>query len=88
VLLLGEKEAWTPLSWLALEGVADFLRGRSWTKIGSTYSVDAQDDTLDAFLKQHLKQATAGWVAVLLERAGVVELDRNRPAKVRLRPGY
>jgi hypothetical protein len=88
VLLFGEKEAWTPLSWQALEGVADFLRGRGWTKIGSSYSVEAEEGTLDAYLKQHLKRATGGWVAVLLERAGVVELDRDRPAKVRLKSGY
>lgn len=30
VLLLGEKEAWTPLPWSALEQVPDFLRGRGW----------------------------------------------------------
>ena len=40
VLLLGEKEAWTPLPWRALEQVADFLHGRGWVLIGSVYSLD------------------------------------------------
>jgi hypothetical protein len=35
VLLLGEKEAWTPLPWRALEEIPHFLRGRDWVLIGS-----------------------------------------------------
>ena len=46
VLLLGEKEAWTPLPWRALEQVPDFLRGRGWVLIGSVYSMDSQPDGL------------------------------------------
>jgi hypothetical protein len=42
--------------------------------------------TLDAHLKQCLARATAGWVAVMLETAGVVHLDRTPPAKVNLSP--
>ncbi len=38
VLLLGKKEAWTPLPWRALEEVPDFQRGRGWVLIGSVYS--------------------------------------------------
>jgi hypothetical protein len=84
VLLLGDKEAWTPLPWKALEEVPDFLRGRGWLRIGSVYSMDSVAGTLDAHLKQYLARATAGWVAVVLERAGVVDVDRSPPAKVRL----
>jgi len=36
VLLLGEKEAWTPLPWRALEEVPDFLRGRGWVLNGQS----------------------------------------------------
>lgn len=39
VLLLGDKEAWTPLPWAAVEEIPDLLRGRSWVPIGSTYSM-------------------------------------------------
>lgn len=79
VLLLGTKEAWTPLPWRAMEGVPDFLRGRDWVAIGSVYSTDSQPGSLDEYMKSFLKLATAGWVAVVLERAGVLAIDRSRP---------
>jgi hypothetical protein len=88
VLLLGEKKAWTPLPWRALEQVPDFLRGRGWVLIGSVYSVDSQQGSLDEHLKRFLKRATAGWVAVMLEKAEVLTIDRSRPAHVKLRPGW
>jgi hypothetical protein len=43
--------------------------------------MDSIAGTLDAHLKQCLACATAGWVAVMLETAGVVHLDRTPPAK-------
>ena len=61
VLLLGEKEAWTPLPWRALEEVPDLLRGRGWVRIRSVYSMESVAGTLDAHLKQYLARATAGW---------------------------
>jgi hypothetical protein len=87
VLLLGEKEAHTRLSWEALEGVADLLAGRGWVPIGSSYTTTAAEGTLDAYLKRHINRATAGWVAALLEKAGVVEVDRRAPARVRSTSG-
>jgi len=85
VLLLGEKEAWTPLPWQALEQVPDLLRGRGWVLIGSVYSTGSVPGSLDEHLKKFLKRATAGWVAVVLEKAGVVTVDRARPARILLR---
>jgi hypothetical protein len=88
VLLLGGKEAWTPLPWRALEGLPDYLRGRGWILIGSVYSTDSQAGSLDEYLKRYLKRATAGWVAVVLEKAALLEIDRSRPARVKLRAGW
>jgi hypothetical protein len=88
VLLLGEKEAWTPIPWQALEEVPDLVRGRSWVPIGGTYSTHAVEGTLDGHLKGYIARATGGWVAVVLELAGVVEIDRSRPARVRLASGW
>jgi hypothetical protein len=88
VLLLGTKQARTPLPWRAIEGIPDLLRGRGWVPIGGVYSTGSQPGSLDEFLKAFLKRATAGWVAVVLEQAGVVTISRSRPACVQLRPGW
>jgi hypothetical protein len=88
VLLLGQREAWTPLHWRALEEIPDLLRGRGWVLIGGVYSVDATAGSLDEHLKRFLKRATAGWVAVVLEEAGVIAIDRSRPSRVKLCAGW
>lgn len=87
VLLLGERQTATPLSWTCLEGVVRFLAGRGWVEIGSRYDVSSSPDTLDGYLKGCINRATAGWVAAVLEQAAVVEIDRSRPAAVRLLAG-
>jgi hypothetical protein len=84
VLLLGPKRAWTPLSWDCLEGIPGILHGRGWVRIGANRDVNGNPGTLDAYLKGCLKRQTADYVAVVLERAGIVELDRDAPARVRL----
>ena len=88
VLLLGKEEARTPLSWQCVEGIATFLRARGWVEIGSRFDTAADPSTLDGYLKRHIKRATAGWVAAVLEHAGVVEIDRGRPARFRLNAGF
>jgi hypothetical protein len=85
VLLLGAKAAWTRLPWSCIEGIGPCLAPRGWVPIGSKYETTAEAGTLDGYLNGYMKRATAGWVAVVLERAGVVEIDRGRPARVRLR---
>jgi len=84
VLLLGAKRARTPIRWSVLEGVGTLLVGRGWMTIGSVYDTTAASGTLDAYLKRFINRATAGWVAALLEKAGVVQIDRTRPSRVRL----
>jgi hypothetical protein len=88
VLLLGAKEAWTPLPWKALEEVPDFLRGRGWVAIAGAYSTERAHGTLDAHFKEYIKRATVGWLAVVLEAAGVLQIDRSRPTRVRLASGW
>jgi hypothetical protein len=64
-------------------GHTRLLRGRG---MGSCWQrvLDTGPGTLDEYLKTYLKRATAGWVAVVLEHAGVVAIDRSRPARVKL----
>lgn len=82
-LLLGKKEASTPFTWAALEGAFDFLNGRGWVTIGGVYDVSSVSGTFDEYLKRHINRATAPWVAALFEAAGLVQISRDRPARVK-----
>jgi hypothetical protein len=88
VMLFGERQTPTRLDWDCLEGVVSFLAGGSWVAIGSVYDTRGREGTLDGYLKRCVKRATAAWVAALLERAGVVDVARTRPAQVRLAGGF
>ena len=59
-----------------------------WVLIGSVYSTDSHQGSLDEHLKKYLKRATAGWVAAVLEKAAVITIDRSRPAQIKLRSGW
>ena len=84
VLLFGKKQTKTPFSWSALEGIrTQFGRG-NWTVIGGRRDVEGNPGTLDGYLKTYMKRDTAGWIASLLEAAGVVELDRGTPGRFRV----
>jgi len=85
VLLFGPKKTRTPFSWSCLEGIPDFLRARGWVRIGANRDVQGDQDALDGYLKRYIKRQTADYIAVVLERAGLIELDRGRPARVSLR---
>ena len=71
------------------------------SKDSRTYSVDEagprtsgayeySDDvtTPSGHLKQYVYRETSNWVMVVLEQAGVVELDRHRPITARLIHGF
>lgn len=45
------------------------------------------EGTLDGYLKGHVNRLTAGWVAALLEKAGIVTIDGSRPARVQAATG-
>ncbi|MFI7650640.1 hypothetical protein ACIBTZ_31880 [Micromonospora sp. NPDC049460] len=85
VLLFGTKQTRTVFSWSCLEGIPGYLHGRGWVRVGANRDVHGSQSTLDGYLKTFVKRQAADYVAVVLERAGVVDLDRERPARVRLR---
>jgi hypothetical protein len=90
VLLLGVMRTATPIDWDCLEGIPGYIRSKGGEiDIGGRYIVAGNPSTLDAYLKPCAwGRATAGWVAAVLETAGVVDIIRTRPARVRLRPGF
>lgn len=89
-LLLGKDRTRTDLPWNCWEGIPGYIaRLGGDIRIGGQYKVEGNPGTLDAYLKPWSHgRATAGWVAVVLETAGVVEIVHVRPARVRLRPGF
>jgi len=84
VLELGVKRTATFFTWECLEGIPAFLNQHGKVRInGSGKSQELVPGTLDGYLKAHVDRLTAGWVAVLLETAGVVVIEKSRPARVR-----
>jgi len=63
----------------ALEEAPNFLRGKGWISIGPVQG-NSDGLSLDA-----LARSRAPYVAPLLELVEIVEIDRSRPAKVRLK---
>ena len=88
ILVQGAMRSRTPVPWDAVEQIPDLLRGQGWVVIGSVYSTASRPGSLDEHLKRSVKTATAGWVAVVLERAGGVMVDRARPGRIKLQPGW
>lgn len=85
VLLLGAKQAVTRLTWPCLEGIVPFLRAHGGeVPIGGRHDTEGNPGTLDEWLKGCINRNVAGWVAVVLETAGIVEILGARPQSVRL----
>jgi hypothetical protein len=88
-LLFGPKKTSTVIPWDALEGVPDFLGPEVWSVIGTVFAQEADPTTLDGYMKGFVSyRATSGWVACLLETAGVVLIDRHSPVRVRMRQDF
>ena len=68
------------------EETPNFLRGRGWVKIGASHTApNSSNRTFDDFLKNRCQGvSTASYVATILEKADIVEIERGRPAKIRL----
>lgn len=72
-----------------LGGVVPFKREHGGeVPIGGRHEVEGNPGTLDEWLKGCVKRTTAGWVAVVLENAGIVTVIHDRPARVRLTPTW
>ncbi len=88
VLLLGSGRYRVRVTWACIEGIPRVLRGRDWTVVGANFAITGAPGTLDGYLKAFVKVATASWLARVLELSDVVELDRGRPLRLRLRADF
>jgi hypothetical protein len=79
----------TPVSWDCLEGTIPFLRVRRWVLCAGKHSVDSVSGSFDEYMKNTgPARDVTNWVAVVLEAAGVAELDRSRPVRIQLAAKY
>ena len=62
-----------------------FLRTTDWVEIGASHGV-AAGHVFDSFLRERTSGVSvASYVAPILEKAGIVEINRKQPAMIRLR---
>lgn len=84
VLLFGRKQTPTPFTWEALERIRTQCLQSGWIVIGGRRDVHGEPGTLDGYVKQVVNRDAAGYIASLFEAAGVAELDRSRPGRMRI----
>lgn len=85
VLLLGDGEWPTPLTWECLESVPPFLRSQpGWVPAGGKHSVTGEPGTLDQHLKPCQTRDVARWLTVVLRDAGVVQVSERPKLRLRL----
>jgi len=84
-LILGKKSR-TPIPAQCLNGIPNFLKGKDWVKIGAIHDYISTPGTLEDYINNSKPQrrSTGNYVASILEYAGIVEIDRELPSKVRL----
>lgn len=83
-LLLGnERKTPTQIPAECLNGIPDYLEGKDWIEIGATHD-EAKPGTLESYTDGFVKRSAANYVASVLERAGIIEIDNRPPSKARL----
>ena len=84
----GKKPSTLKIPASSLEEAPDFLKGKGWVRIGAVHEI-SDDLSLDTFLKRFCHGTSlASYVAPLLELAEIAEIDRDRPARIRLKASY
>jgi hypothetical protein len=82
-LILGR--GWkTPIPAEYWNGIPTFLRGRDWVEIGAVHGA-SKPGTLENYIDGFITGSAGNYVAAVLEQVGIVEIDRQRPSKIRLR---
>lgn len=88
VLVLGSRaRKRCPIAWPNVESTPGYLRGRGLVIVGGSRGSHVVAGSLDALTKEWFSTDVARWLAVVLERAGVVEIV-DRPLSVRLTPRW
>lgn len=81
----GQKPSILKIPASVLEEAPNFLRGKGWVRIGAIHEF-SHELSLDTFIKRFSHGTSlASYIAPLLELAEIAEIDRSRPAKIRLK---
>lgn len=88
ILQVGEKEFKIPAK--CFEYGPGFLKDEDWVYIGAEHQTNneetSEEETFDTYLKNFTQgKSVSSYVAPILEKAGIAEIDRNRPARIRLK---
>ncbi len=85
ILFIGKRRRTTiPAS--CLNGIPNFLKGKDWIEIGAIHDYACKPGTLEDYVNDSKPEKTSvgNYVASILEHAGIVDIDRKPPSKVRL----
>jgi len=89
VFLVGATESKIKIPRVCWDGIPAFLRGKGWVKIGprhDTAPTGSFEEYLDQWWSQgKTRRSGASYVVPVLEHLGIVEVDHNKPSKIKLR---
>lgn len=90
VLLFGAKKTKTQFRWRCLENIPGFLANGEWKEIRAVHDTVGVPGSLDGWLKNNggPLRTSGGYIAAVLEAAGIVEANRAPPSSVRLLKGW
>lgn len=81
-LILGKK--WrTPIPADCWNGIPNYLFDKGWVEIGAIHGI-SKPGTLENYIDGFISRSAGNYVASILEHAGIVEIDRDLPSKIRL----
>lgn len=86
VILVIGKSRRTAIPAECLNGIPNFLKGMDWVEIGAIHDYVCKPGTLEDYINDSKPEKTSvgNYVASILEHAGIVDIDRKPPSKVRL----
>jgi len=67
------------------EGIIDFLKKKDWVEVGAIHEKYTKIGSLDEYVQKYTHgTSAASYVASMLEKISLVQLDRKRPNKIKL----
>jgi len=84
-VLVGQTETPITIPSSCFEGVPEFLREKGWIRIGVVHDVPFEG-SFESYVQSFTHRTSASsYVVPILETIGIIEVDRKRPSKIRLK---